>query len=389
MRGLTLCSLIFVASSGLVTSSGLAGVERRPPEVILAEIDAIALPPGLDPEARKDRQAVAAHSARAVETLERRTPLVRELLKSDPDHRRLPELLGDLWQNEMEKAQRARAVEIDKILKSGERVRFGELLRRPWFRGQLDEIDEAISATKNDAIKLAGMYWRGRLAIQSHFQPGDVPEVEEFIRTAPRDDRGAELLYTLARRTRDPDEQSRLITRILADYPASDYVKGCEQILGKLAGVGKPFDLEFNDATSGNRIRMKDLLGKVVVIEFWATWCVPCVDEMPAMKALYEKYRTRGVEFIGISLDRPEDRSGLDRLCDFVAANEIGWPQYYLYGASPRRGDSIIRGIDGVPTVFVVDTEGKLASVYARGKLDAMIPELLERGGPDVRRSPD
>jgi thiol-disulfide isomerase/thioredoxin len=124
---------------------------------------------------------------------------------------------------------------------------------------------------------------------------------------------------------------------------------------------------------------MKDLRGKVVVIDFWATWCGPCVAEMPKMKDLYAKYRDKGVEFIGVSLDQAD--GGLEKLKDFVAKNEITWPQYYQ-GKGWESDFSSSWGVNSIPCVFVVDQEGKLYSLNGRGKLEEMIPELLEKNKP-------
>ncbi len=126
---------------------------------------------------------------------------------------------------------------------------------------------------------------------------------------------------------------------------------------------------------------MKNLKGKVVVIDFWATWCGPCLAEIPHMKELYTKYRGQGVEFIGVSLDQPKDKGGLDNLRKYVKDNGIEWPQYYqgnYWDSEFSKG----LGITAIPRVFVVDQNGKLYSVSARGKLDTMIPELLKKKSP-------
>jgi thiol-disulfide isomerase/thioredoxin len=140
--------------------------------------------------------------------------------------------------------------------------------------------------------------------------------------------------------------------------------------------VGKPFDLTFTDAISGKEISLqKDLKGKVVVIDFWATWCGPCVGEMPKNKEIYSQYKDKGVEFIGVSLDQPAPE-GLNALKTFIAKNEIPWPQYFE-GKGWDSDFSAGWGINSIPTMFVIDKQGKLASVSARGQLETLIPKLL------------
>ena len=149
--------------------------------------------------------------------------------------------------------------------------------------------------------------------------------------------------------------------------------------------IGKPFELEFTDAITGRAVSMKDFRGKVVVVEFWATWCGPCVAEIPDMKRLYAKYHDQGVEFIGVSHDLCEQDGGLEALKAFVARKQVPWPQFHL-GRDNRAvltGSAINDfseswGIEEIPAVFLIDADGNLYSPKARGRLETLIPRVLK-----------
>jgi thiol-disulfide isomerase/thioredoxin len=207
--------------------------------------------------------------------------------------------------------------------------------------------------------------------------------VDEFIASAPKDERGAELLLDVSDSLEDePAPQKALYERIVKEHPDSPGAESAQGRLHQLGAVGKPFDLAFTDALTGAEISMKGLRGKVVVIDFWATWCGPCVAEMPTMKKLYAEYKDKGVEFIGVSLD--EKRGGLEKLKAFVAKEGISWPQYFQ-GDGWESPFSASWGISGIPAVFVVDQDGKLVSIEASGQLETIIPELLNRPVPEER----
>ncbi len=203
-----------------------------------------------------------------------------------------------------------------------------------------------------------------------------MPQLERFLADYPKDPLGANLLSGFASTVSDPELKVRLLNQLIKTFPDNPATQKAEASLALLKKVGKPISLTFRDAIKGQPVSIEQLKGRVVVLDFWATWCGPCVAEMPTMKALYEKYRTQGVEFLGVSLDKPEAEGGLARLRDFVAKNEIPWPQHY----DGKAWDGPLAeelGITSIPAVFLIDANGNLASIDARGKLDTMIPRLL------------
>jgi thiol-disulfide isomerase/thioredoxin len=204
--------------------------------------------------------------------------------------------------------------------------------------------------------------------------------VAAFVEAAPKDDRGAMLLLQTVALEEDEDKQLDIFRRIVKDYPKSKAAQQAKQPIARAEAIGKPFKLSFKDAISGKAVSIEGLKGKVVVLDFWATWCGPCVADMPHMKELYAEYKDKGVEFIGVSLDAPASQGGLKALKEFVASNSITWPQYYQ-GNGWDSPFSKSLGINSIPALYVVDAKGNLHSTKARGKLEMMLPELLE-GSP-------
>ncbi len=139
--------------------------------------------------------------------------------------------------------------------------------------------------------------------------------------------------------------------------------------LKRRRAVGKPFELSFT-STDGRRIDLKKLRGRVILIDFWASWCMPCRVGVPHLKELYSKYHAKGFELIGVSLDR----SRFD-MNSYLKTVELPWPIFFDVKAV---GDlTAYWGVEQIPTYFVVDKKGLLRSTDARGQLDELIPKLL------------
>jgi thiol-disulfide isomerase/thioredoxin len=247
------------------------------------------------------------------------------------------------------------------------------------YRALFKEVDDVLAHAKSPKLKAEAVFIKARAKVKETRPNGspDLAPLEEFLKLSPRDPRGADLLQSAIDHTHDATARSSLQGRLTKDYPDSTYAAMLRGPREPKDWIGKPFDLEFADAITGAPVSIKKLKGKVVVVDFWATWCGPCVAEMPKMKELYARYSGQGVEFIGVSLDQPADEGGLQKLVSFVQENGIAWPQYYQ-GNGWKSGFSSSWKINSIPRVFVVDPQGKLYSVDARGKLETIIPQLLK-----------
>ncbi len=145
--------------------------------------------------------------------------------------------------------------------------------------------------------------------------------------------------------------------------------------------IGKPFELAFKDVATGRDVSVAGLRGKIIVVDFWATWCPPCVAELPENKNIYQRYHDKGVEYIGVSLDYPEADGGKKQLLDFLAENKVPWPTYYQ-GNGPLSEFSTNWGALPIPAYFVIDQNGNLYTTEARGQIEEIIQKLLSTAAP-------
>jgi cytochrome c biogenesis protein CcmG, thiol:disulfide interchange protein DsbE len=135
--------------------------------------------------------------------------------------------------------------------------------------------------------------------------------------------------------------------------------------------------LDFTLTTlDGQDVRLSDLRGQVVVINFWASWCVPCRDEAPALQAVWERYRDRGVVLLGVAWTDTERNARA-----FIDEFSQNYPNGLDLGT--RIGE--LYGITGVPETFVINQQGQVVGFYPialqQDQLAAVIESVLAGGG--------
>ena len=162
-----------------------------------------------------------------------------------------------------------------------------------------------------------------------------------------------------------------------------------EEKLAASRQLSAPLDLTFTDV-SGRPVDLKALRGKVVLIDFWATWCGPCIAELPNVKRVYAAYHDKGFEVVGITLenarllpaDTPEQvatklASAKKVLTDFTTKEKMPWPQHFD-GKYWKNDFAVKFGIGAIPAMFLLDREGRIVSTNARGeRLEAEVRRLL------------
>lgn len=125
---------------------------------------------------------------------------------------------------------------------------------------------------------------------------------------------------------------------------------------------------------AGAPLSVASYKGKVVLIDFWATWCGPCVAELPNVLAAYEKYHAKGFDIIGVSLDESEAK-----LKAFIADKKMPWRQYFD-GKGWENEVSTKYGIQSIPATFLLDRDGKIVAKDLRGEeLDKELERLLQK----------
>jgi len=185
----------------------------------------------------------------------------------------------------------------------------------------------------------------------------------------------------------DKEKGTELLAQLNKEFPDSKLVANMKreeeqeaetQKIQDALAIGTRFP-DFNEKDlTGKPLSIANYKGKVVLLDFWATWCGPCRAEVPNVVAVYNKYHSKGFEIIGISLDRQPDKAKLE---SYTKENKMPWPQFFD-GQFWNNKLSTKYGVRSIPATYLLDGEGKIIGKGddIRGEnLDGAVAKALAR----------
>jgi peroxiredoxin len=206
------------------------------------------------------------------------------------------------------------------------------------FNRAHEEITKALAAYANfpDALLLDG-----KAMAQLHQDDAAKARFEQFVKLKPAE---------------DPDRQRAL-----------RYIERPELARARMA---PPFAIT---TMAGQQVSMDDLRGKVVLLDFWATWCEPCREALPHIREVAKKFQGQPLVIVSVSLDTDERKWK-----EFVGKNEMTWPQYFDGGF----GGPVARkfGVTAIPQTFTIDADGILQDEHiGDASIEGKLKKLLAR----------
>ncbi len=289
--------------------------------------------------------------------------------------------LVELAKTDEERAQWIRQM-VDGIAASVQTGAFPDGMKR------LDEIESQVKKKSATSDLFAYVSYRKMLAKstvemqsakateRSSVQERWLKSLSDFVEKFPNaeDTPDAVLQLAIADEFSGKASPARERYRTLVDkYADSNAGKRAVGALRRMDLEGKTFDFSGKNLAGGD-ISGSQFKGKVLLVIFWSTWCRPCTEDLPQIRALLDKHRADGFEILGINLD-----TGPEPVAAYMKEQKMTWPQIHEPGGLESR-PAVHYGIITLPTMFLVGKDGKVISRAASVEdLKERLPELLDK----------
>jgi thiol-disulfide isomerase/thioredoxin len=259
-------------------------------------------------------------------------------------------------------------------------------------------LSSGYAATTGDAaaeLKTLVAQIRTKLETGKKTEADFAPELKQFDtllaeHKGEKTDDVAQILYMKAtlylQVLENNDKGVALIKQLKNDFPDTKLGKNADDMLAMIAKQGEAKKIQsalavgsklpdFDEKDlAGNPLSIAGHKGKVVMIDFWATWCGPCRAELPNVIATYQKHHGEGFDIIGVSLD--EDR---DKLDSFLKKQDMAWPQFFD-GKGWSNKLAVKYGIESIPATFLLDGNGTIIGKDLRGEaLEAAVAKAVAK----------
>lgn len=249
---------------------------------------------------------------------------------------------------------------------------------------QKSEYEQSIQRTRNNASALVTSSQDRVRQIVAGYQ-NKYNETDAYVNNKIKEailenksDLATMMFIDMFPREQNVDLHKTVYTALHDKYPDHPVVKERWAIINSAAGktsVGSIApELEFPNP-DGKMLKLSDLRGKVVLVDFWASWCGPCRRENPNVRKVYSKYHDKGFEIFSVSLDR--DASAWKGA---IKADQLVWPNHVSDLKQWQSQAAAIYGVRSIPATFLLDREGRIVAKDLRGEaLERAVKQLVEQ----------
>lgn len=280
-------------------------------------------------------------------------------------HTKRVKLIGDLWEAEPD------APELPRLLL--DRWKYADLVPDVDVAAEIDRF--ATRFPDQSDVAMVGRYWQ---ALHTVTRPNtDVDDrraaIEQLKRGGAHDALVARIMLLASLAANDPVQADQFQRMLVNTYPDTYDARSIDSQLRSTEALNEIADFSFIDLRTGKKMSIRDFRGSVVAVNFWATWCGPCMQSMPHYREHYdelkEKYGDR-FEMIGVSLDA-DPKAALE----YAERENIPW----IVTAEPNAGwdNSIARlyGVTGIPRTIIIGTDGRVRRMQAEA-LNFLVEEV-------------